>query len=48
MSLFIAPLPRKPSLRQRLIFRWNAWRWRKHGGLSPRWKDVGFYEPEPR
>lgn len=25
--------------------RWRKWRWRKHGGLSPRWKDLGLYTP---
>lgn len=41
--LFIAPRP--PSRWQRALGRLRAWRWRRHGGLSPRWQSVGMYTP---
>lgn len=42
MSLFIAPPP--PGRWDRLLERWRRWRWRRHGGLSPRWQEIGMID----
>lgn len=45
MSMFFVPRP--PNAWERLVGRWRRWRWRKHGGLSPRWQQMGLYTPDP-
>jgi len=34
-------IPVEPNRWRRIAARVRAWRWRRYGGLSPRWQDMG-------